>query len=209
MLWLILENVVLPWQVRITSFTMQRRPFVIALLLFATILKVDAKNRIEGDPPTMSFGIEQDVLPYFLNGYILTGWIGRDFSRYRFSYAEASTPGFYLSDNIASDNVKAFGLSYEYFFKENFLGLWFGPGIGFWTNSIESDLGLTAINQSAIFTLGGGYNIPIGKFFYISPWVAVHSRVSGTQTIPLGNTIYQPARFTPEVSFKIGLKWPT
>lgn len=187
---------------------MKGKPYVVAFLLFVFGVKASAKKLIDGNPPAISFGIEQDVLPYFLNGYILTGWIGRDFSRYRFSYAEASTPGFYLSDNIASDNVKAFGLSFEYFFRENFQGLWFGPGIGFWTNSVESDLGFTAINQSAIFTMGGGYNIPIGKFFYVSPWLAVHSRVSGTQTIPLGNTIYQPARFTPELSIKVGIKLP-
>lgn len=187
---------------------MRRRPYIIGLLLFAFCVKVNAKTQFDGKPSIMSFGIEQDVLPYFLNGFIFTGWTGRDFSRYRFSYAEATTPGFYLSDGIRADEVKAFGLSFEYFFKENFEGLWFGPGIGFWTNYVESDLGLRWTNQSAIFTLGGGYNIPLGRLVYVSPWVAVHSRVSGIDAVQLGNAQYQPARFTPELSVKIGLKWP-
>ncbi|MFT5779359.1 MAG: hypothetical protein ACI837_002317 [Crocinitomicaceae bacterium] len=81
--------------------------------------------------PLITVGLEQDVLPYALKGFILTGWIGKNKYRNRFSYAQATRPGFILGDDVVEDRVKAFGISFEYFFKDDYTGWWFGPGIGY------------------------------------------------------------------------------
>ncbi len=160
-------------------------------------------------PSTLTIGLEQDILPYVLKGYIITGWIGRDFFRYRMSYAQAETPGFTHNENIHKDRVNAFGLSFEFFFKEKYKGLWFGPGVGYWTNYIQADDGTKGKNESVIFSLGGGYNYYLTRWLYVSPWVAMHFRVSGYDKINIGTTMYTPAIFTPEVSLKMGIKIPS
>ena len=167
------------------------------------------KNHYGREHHRLTFGIEQDVLPYVLGGYIGTGWIGKGYVRSRFSYASAKTPGFILQDNVNTDEVKAFGLSFEYFARGEFEGFWIGPGIGHWTNTITFYDGIRARNESLIFTLGGGYNFNLTNWLYVSPWAALHTRITGTDQVttfldPLH--VYQPSRFTPEISAKIGIK---
>lgn len=154
----------------------------------------------------IALGLEQDMLPYILKGYIGTAWIGRNMERVRFSYAVAAAPKFTLNKDIESDVVNAFGISYEYFFKENFNGFWFGPGIGVWTNDVIAKDQQRIIHQSFVFSLGSGYNYPIGKRFYLSPWLALHSRVAGNKPVPVGSTVYKPMIFTPELSVKLGIR---
>lgn len=154
-----------------------------------------------------TIGLEQDVLPYVLKGYILTAWAGWENYRYRFSYAKASTPSFTHGKGISSDVVNAVGLSFEFFRNKDFKGLWFGPGLGYWTNNITTAGSDKLSNESVVFSLGGGYNYFLNKYFYISPWVALHTRISGTKNIYVGDYTYTPALFTPEVSFKVGIRF--
>lgn len=156
----------------------------------------------------LTIGIEQDILPYIFKGYFLSGWIGQEDFRYRLSYAESTIPKFILGEDIASDRVYAFGISYEYFVKENFQGLWFGPGFGYWRNLIKTKNNQTLTNKSIIFSLGGGYNLKITNWLYCSPWLALHTRISGNLEINTGLESYKPLLFTPEASFKIGIKFP-
>lgn len=156
----------------------------------------------------LNIGIEQDVLPYVLKGYIGTVWFGRDKFRYRLSYASASSPKFILADNIEEDRVKAFGISFEYFFKDDYKGLWFGPGVGVWTNYITSKNNFHIKNESMIATIGGGYNMYLTNWLYFSPWVAMHFRVSGNDPVQLIQESYKPAIITPELSLKLGIKLP-
>ncbi|MFT5823793.1 MAG: hypothetical protein ACI8ZM_005056 [Crocinitomix sp.] len=182
--------------------------YYLSILTLLLSLNLLSQSTDKNKPNPFYFGIEQDVLPYFLKGYILTGWTGRDFMRCRFSYAQATNPKFILADGISYDRVKAFGISFEYFFKENFEGFWLGPGIGYWTNNVTGQLYETGVNESVIFTFGGGYNFRLTNWLYFSPWVAGHTRVSGTAPLSLISTIYKPAIFTPELSIKLGIKFP-
>ncbi|MCG8575495.1 MAG: hypothetical protein MI810_11470 [Flavobacteriales bacterium] len=177
-------------------------------ILLLSLWTTTSFGQSKSKPAPIHVGIEQDVLPYVLKGYIGTLWIGRYYSRYRVSYAEANSPAFFLADGIAADKVKAFGISFEYFFNENFEGLWLGPGLGHWTNYLENTDGITAKNESFIFSFGGGYNFRLTNWLYTSPWVALHSRVSGNDDFMIGSTNYQPAIFTPELSIKLGVKFP-
>jgi len=157
----------------------------------------------------LTLGVEQDILPYVLGGFIATAWMGRDAFRYRFSYAQANNPKFFLAENIKSDQVQAFGMSFEYFFKEDFKGFWIGPGLGHWTNYVLTEQQQEIKNESFIFTLGGGYNYPLTNWLYVSPWVAMHLRTSGNDPISTGIALYQPTIFTPEIALKIGVKLGT
>lgn len=164
------------------------------------------QNTAEITPIT--FGVEQDVLPYALGGFIATGWIGKNQFRHRFSYAHATSPKLVYGADTKSDAVRAFGISFEYFFKEDFKGWWLGPGVGYWTNLIETNNLQQLRNESVIFTFGGGYNFFITDWLYTSPWIALHTRVSGNETISVGNESYTPAILTPELSVKLGIKLP-
>ena len=93
---------------------------VFFLLLFLLNTNVFAQNNVIQKKITI--GIEQDILPYFLKGFIGTVWVGQGYSRYRLSYAQATAPHFFIGEDLTSDKVKAVGLSYEYFFKEDFKG---------------------------------------------------------------------------------------
>ena len=180
---------------------MKRNLLVVILMCSINLFGQDTK------PGQLSFGVEQDVLPYVLSGYIVTGWMGRDFVRCRFSYAEAQTPQFMLQTGIGKDKVNAFGISLEYFFKENFEGWWLGPGVGFWTNNLESEDMGQAKNESVIFSFGGGYNYFITRWLYTSPWIALHTRVSGTDLLDVSDASYKPIILTPELSIKLGVKF--
>jgi hypothetical protein len=85
------------------------------------------------------FGIEQDVLPYIFKGYLLSGWNGTNQTSIRFLYATLEISQFYLSEHITSYKVRAFGISYEYFFNNDYTRLWFGPGVGIWTNTFKTN----------------------------------------------------------------------
>ena len=117
----------------------------------------------------ITIGLEQDVLPYLLRGFIVTGWMGRDYSRVRFSYAQVTSPSFFIPKTIFEDKVRAFGISYEFFFKDEYKGWWVGPGVGYWTNYLKTSDGITFKNESVIFSLGGGYNYFLTSWLYVSP----------------------------------------
>lgn len=181
--------------------------FVIGMMAGAFVpQRATAQAATPAAKSSITFGLEQDVLPYILKGYILTGWTGRDRMRIRFSYAKSTLPGLVMADHLEEDRVNAFGISAEYFLKDYFEGLWFGPGIGHWTNKVKAKSGETLTHESMIFSFGGGYNLRLKPWLYCSPWLALHSRVSGTDAVPLGAGEYRPMVFTPEVSFKLGVK---
>ncbi len=163
----------------------------------------------EGRQNQLRIGLEQDVLPYFLKGYIGTVWVGKQHLRGRFSYAEASSPPLLLADGISSDRVQAVGLSCEYFPKPEFSNWWFGPGIGYWNNSIANVDGVTVQNESWILTLGSGYQYFLNKRFYLSTWTALHTRITGSKEISVGGYTHKPMLVTPELSLKVGLMIPS
>jgi hypothetical protein len=152
-------------------------------------------------------GLEQDALPYVLKGFIGTVWFGEKHLRTRVSYAHAYSPKLVLQKDITQEKTIAVGVSSEFFLKENFKGLWFGPGIGYWEQQVKS-VNSTAAHrfQSAIFSLGGGYNIYLWRNLYFTPWVAAHFRVTGNGKQDIDGVAYTPMSITPEASVKLGWK---
>jgi hypothetical protein len=104
--------------------------------------------------------------------------------------------------------VQAFGISTEFFFREGFKGWWLGPGIGYWTDVVDTQTGKGFRHESVIFSFGGGYLFELKDWLYVSTWTALHTRVSGNIAVDYGGVVYKPGIVTPEVSVKLGVKFP-
>ncbi len=165
-------------------------------------------DTLKSDYKPLYLGVEQDVLPYVLRGFILTAWGGIHRTRLRVSYAQAYTPAFFRPKNIDSERVIAMGLSLEFFLKDKFKGFWFGAGGGAWIQQVRlpNPNGQVVMHPftSVIFSGGCGYNYYLWKGLYISPWVAIHTRLSGNRPMMLEGIEYKPKLIIPEVSIKLG-----
>lgn len=155
----------------------------------------------------LDFGLEQDPTPYLTGGYIFTAWMGMQYTRAKFSYAKVNQPEFMLKKDILSEEIKATQLSIEFFFKEDFKGLWLGPGVGFWWNRVQTSAGLLHDYPSVLFSVVGGYQIYLFKGFYISPYFAGHLRLTGVRDVEVGSLEYRPHLLLPELSLKVGYKF--
>ena len=153
-------------------------------------------------------GIEQDVLPYFLQGWFASAWLGYQKVRIRCAYAQSNIPAFMRSQGFQKDRVSAFGIGFEFFPQGDFKGWWVGPGLGHWTHELQTETGETHWHESFIFSLGGGYVFNITKWLYVSSWTAAHCRISGNRPIDYGGYTYRPLVVTPEVSIKVGVRFP-
>ncbi len=152
-------------------------------------------------------GLEQDITPYFLKGYNISLWAGMKYTRLRFSHTEVNTPKFWRRKEISHERIAATQLAFDFFFKKDFKGFWAGPGIGHWQTKLETEDGEKRNFPGLVFSLGGGYNWNFFKGFYISPYIAGHLRISGTQNIELGKVRYTPSLMFPEISLKLGWKF--
>lgn len=176
--------------------------FVFLLLLVGYQLK--AQEELPNAYHPIRFGIEQDILPYFLKGFTLSGWAGMQRTRLRYNYAQANTPPFWKRDGIAKERISASTLSVDFFLKDNFKGFWASPAFGYWQTAIETKQGDKIAFPGIVFSVGAGYNLYIFKSLYLSPYLAGHLRISGTKNIELGTTQYRPNLMFPEISLKLG-----
>ena len=184
-----------------------RNSFFYLGILFSLLFNVQ-KLYAQNPNGETAIGIEQDVLPYFLKGFIGTVWVGQNKTRVRFAYAHATSPDLFLPDGLTNNQTRAFGFGMEQFFKPDFKGFWLGPNIGYWHQFItESETGTVKKWESFILSVGAGYNWYVYKGLYLSPWLAAHFRVSGNKEFMVGSTPYTPWLVTPEVSIKIGYRF--
>jgi len=150
-------------------------------------------------------GFELDALPYVTGGYYGSIWYGIKQFRFRGVIAKIKPPGFLLDEGYENNEVKAYALIVDYFFKDNFEGFWGGVGLEYWDSSIEHENEtVTAKYNNTIFTVGGGYVWKFYKNFYLNPWVAVHAIIAGEKDVRVGSRTYEPQVVTPEASVKIG-----
>lgn len=152
-------------------------------------------------------GIEQDILPYLLKGYNLSAWAGMHRTRLRFSYTQVNTPKFWMREGITKERIVASQLALDFFFKDDFKGFWFGPGVGHWQTKVETAKLEKREFPGLVFSLGSGYNWNFYKGFYLSPYIAGHLRISGTRNIEMGTLQYRPSLMYPEISLKLGWKF--
>jgi len=181
--------------------------FYFVFLLLITSYQLKAQQELPNAYHPICFGIEQDILPYFLKGFTLSGWAGMQHTRLRYNYAQANTPSFWKRDGILKERITASTLSVDFFLKDNFKGFWAGSAFGYWQTAIETKQGDKIAFPGIVFSVGAGYNWYFFKGFYLSPYFAGHLRISGTRNIELGTLQYRPSLMFPELSLKLGCRF--
>lgn len=188
---------------------MSQKTFIFSLFLLLWSISCLAQ---EEEMPSsayhpLHFGLEQDPTPYLTGGYILTAWVGMQHTRAKFSYAKVKQPDFMLKRDILSEEIQATQLSIEFFFKEDFKGLWLGSAVGYWWNRVQTSTGLLHDYPSVLFSVTSGYQIYLFKGLYISPYFAGHLRLTGARDVEVGSLEYRPHLLLPELSLKVGYKF--
>lgn len=176
---------------------------ILILALFSTVASYAQIDK--SSDSSVAIGVELDALPYITGGYYGSLWVGHNHLRYRAVVAKVNTPDFMVEDGFTNNEIQAYAVIVDYFFKPNFEKWWIGAGVEYWDGSIQSDASLeTATYNQTVFTLGGGYVWKFHKNFYINPWIAFHARLTGDREVSVDEKVFEPAAFTPEASLKLG-----
>jgi hypothetical protein len=159
-------------------------------------------------PKQLTFGIEQDILPYLTGGYFAGLWAGKDHLRARALTAYVNKPRFITKKGFTNNKVTAYAFVADYFLKENWNGWWAGTGLIFWKSSIQADARVnTSTYQNWLLNGSIGYNIGLGNHCYISPWAGLHFRIAGDKEVAVDNKLFTPSFVNPEASVKIGVSF--
>jgi hypothetical protein len=117
-----------------------------------------------------TMGFEVDALPYITDGYYGSVWVGHNHFRFRAVVAKVETPDFFVKDGFTNNEIQAYAVVVDYFFKPDFKGWWTGGGLEYWDSKIQTDAKLeTAKYNNTIFTVGGGYVWKFYKNLYLNP----------------------------------------
>jgi len=180
-----------------------RKVVFMAMMLFLSAIAFAQKNESK-----ISFGLEQDVLPYATGGYFAGAWIGKDQLRIRALTAKVNKPDFIVKDGFTNNKVTAYALLVDGFLKDNWKGWWAGAGWVYWKSSIQTDKKMATAHYYNWLVNGSiGYNFSLGKKFYISPWCGMHIRLLGDRRVAVDDKIFKPALLNPEGSVKLGVWW--
>lgn len=175
--------------------------FILAASLTGTAQTQASQNRI-------SFGLEQDILPYATGGYFAGVWAGRDRVRVRALTAKVNKPDFIVKKGFTNNKVTAYAVLVDGFLKQDWKGWWVGTGWVYWKSSIQTDKKMaTAHYYNWLMNGSLGYNFSLGKNFYLSPWCGMHIRMAGDKRVAVDDKIFKPALFNPEGSVKLGVKF--
>ncbi len=150
--------------------------------------------------------MELDVLPYATGGYFGATWVGKNKWRSRALVADVNIPDIITKEGFTNHHIRSYAVILDYFFKDNWKGLWIGAGPVYWKSNIQSDTSEATKKFENILLNGSlGYNFPIYKNLYISPWAGLSLKVSGGDEFILDNKEYKLPLLNPELSVKFGL----
>lgn len=151
------------------------------------------------------FSTEQDVLPYLFGGYYLNLNAGKDHLRGRIIFAKVIKPDFVLPYGFTNNKIYAAAVLIDYFPEENFNKFWYSLGLVNWNGSVQTKKKIeTADVNDYLFSIGGGYNYFFNPNLYVSPWGAIHTKISGTKNVKVDDQTFNTPLFNPEGSLKIG-----
>lgn len=197
----------LTWNIygRKNNYLSQIEKMIRVIVILFTLLTARATLAQEPVAKTTTVGFEVDALPYITGGYYASFWVGHKHMRYRAIITQVTAPDFVVPDGFTNNEIQAYTVIVDYFFKEGFEKWWVGSGFEYWDGKIQTDDKLaTATYSNTIFTVGGGYVWKFYKNFYLNPWVAVHFRIDGDKEVAVDGEVFTPALLTPEASLKIG-----
>jgi hypothetical protein len=155
-----------------------------------------------------AFGSEIDALPFVMNGYYGSGFVGRDGWKLRAVAARSTLPSFMVTDGFKDKRSDAYALLADRFIgskRQKQEGLWVGGGGEYWRSRIRTDASPTYANyHNYMLTVGNGYVWKLSRHLYINPWAAGHFAVAGERNILVSGKTYKQPVFTPEGSIKLG-----
>lgn len=174
------------------------------ILLFALMI-TKANNSFAQSNSKVRAGIELDVLPYATGGYFGAVCAGNDRWRMRILTANVNKPDWSTKKGFNSHNIHAYAMVVDYFPGSGWRKWWIGAGPVLWKSKIKAD-GSDNNSVFSNFLLNGslGYNLGLGKHFYLSPWMGLSLNVAGDKDIMVGNKVYNLPLLNPEASLKIG-----
>jgi hypothetical protein len=171
---------------------------LLALLTSAASAQTTPSHKI-------SVGLEQDVLPYATGGYYAGAWVGKGHLRVRALTARVHKPDLIVKKGFTHNNVTAYALVGDFFLKKDWQGWWVSTGLVRWNSSIQSDARLSTVHYKNYLLNGSmGYNIPLSKKFYLSPWAGMHLRIGGDKHFVVDGKDFTPPLLNPEASLKVG-----
>jgi len=174
----------------------------VSLLLFLS----SALNAQESKHKTiLHAGIEIDALPYVTGGYFGAAWVSKDHWRARLLTADVNMPGFMTKKGFRNHHINSYAVVLDYFLKPDLKGWWAGGGWVYWKSRIQTDQQLATAHLKNYLLNGSiGYNFPVNKHIYISPWAGLSLRTGGDKNVPVDNLQYSIRLLNPEASLKIG-----
>ena len=157
------------------------------------------------EPVESHAGIEIDALPYVTGGYFGAAWVSKNHWRARLLTADVNMPGFMTKKGFRNHHINSYAVVLDYFLKSDLKGWWAGGGLVYWKSRIQTDQQLATAHLKNYLLNGSiGYNFPVNKHIYISPWAGLSLRTGGDKNVPVDNLQYSIRLLNPEASLKIG-----
>lgn len=179
--------------------------FLLPLFCLGLLLVRAAPVSAQANPSPISFGLEQDILPYVLNGYFANVWAGKGHVRVRALLARVRKPDFMIPAEFSNNKVTALALVGDYFLRDDWSGFWLGAGLVNWRSSIQDNARTTTSHYDNWLLNGSlGYNFKIYRNFYVGPWAGLHLRMAGATEVTVGSYSYKLPLLNPEASVKVG-----
>jgi len=165
---------------------------------------------ITGKNGNNSAGIAIDLLPSILSGaeekpgYSFQVWTGIERIKIRFVAAHLYQPDSLIDESFTNYEMNVTAFIMDYFFSDNFSGLWIGTGAELWNCSIEHKTSGSATSWTDnILTLGAGYVWKLTESVYLDPFAAVHYRMNDSKVVA-GGSEFSRQRVSASASVKIG-----
>ena len=153
---------------------------------------------------------ELDGLPYITGGYYGSVGLAKQHIRLRVVHAMMNIPSFSTPKGFDNYENRTWTLLADYCPSENGYtkGVWIGSGMEYWQNKLRNKEDHTTKEFNlAIYTLGGGYIIPISGHLFINPWVASHVPLTSKREYIIGNKTAKLPAIYAEGSLKLGWRF--
>ena len=185
------------------SFFYSMKNGILSLLLLACV-GLCRGQKVEEN--TFNVGLELDALPYLTGGYFIAGWAGQGHWRCRVLTANVNKPDWSTPEGFTNHHITAYAAVIDVFLKPGWRGWWIGAGPVYWRSRIQSDSRIQTAHFDNFLLNGSlGYNLKLGKQFYLSPWAGMSMRIAGDREVPVDQQLFTLPLFNPEASLKLGV----
>jgi len=174
-------------------------------LAYALLFASSLVRATDAPKEATRWATEVDVLPMATGGWYSSVAAGRDAWRLRLVAASVTVPDRFAPTGWEKAQTRAQALLVDRFFRPGFTGPWVGGGVERWDEDLKRTQGPERVRlRSLQATLGMGWAVPIGRGFYVNPWLAIHRRIAGDRAVSIPQGECRPRALQAEASLKIG-----